>query len=182
MHEALSYAALLRPIGQMLETLRIESFAVTLNGDGFIIRDQTRNRAQLTPRERAFLAHLHSMHGATLDKEDALRLAAGIFEWHLTSDDLQRLEREGRERRRDDEQTPDSHSVSQILRVIGTILDQKRSQTFHVSKDEQTVTLEYVTPDGHQAAEEFSVPMLYDYWVGLYKRRASRNGLTRLSA
>ena len=182
MHEALSYAALLRPIGQMLESLRIDSFAVKPDGEGFIICDKTRNRAQLTPRERAFLAELHSIHTASLDKEDARRLAVGVFEWHLTDDDLERLEREGRERRRDAEQTPDSHSVSQILRVIGTILDQKRGQMFYVSKDEQVVTLEYTTPDGRKASEEFNVPMLYDFWVRLYKKRTGHNGLARLSA
>src|SRR5688572_13896917 len=99
MFEDLSYAALLRPIGQMLESLRIDSFAVTPDGQGFIIRDKTRNRTQLTPRERSFLADLHSSHTASLDKEDALRLAAGVFEWHLIDDDLERLEREGRGRR-----------------------------------------------------------------------------------
>jgi hypothetical protein len=182
MPESLSYAALLRLIGQMLETLRIDSFAVTPNGEGFVVRDQTRNRAQLTPRERAFLARLHSVHAPSLDKEDALRLAAGVFEWHLTGDDLAQFEREGRERRRDDKRTPDSHSVSQILRVIGTILDQKRGQMSHVSKDEQSVILEYIKPDGRRSVEEFSVPMLYDYWVRMYKKRAARNGLARLSA
>src|SRR5882724_12172556 len=99
MIEDFTYAALLRPIGQMLESLRIDSFAVKPDSDGFVIRDKTRNRAQLTPRERAFLAELHLGHAASLDKEDALRLAAGVFEWHVTKDDVERLEREGRRRR-----------------------------------------------------------------------------------
>ncbi|HEX2931635.1 MAG TPA: hypothetical protein VHV54_18055 [Candidatus Binatia bacterium] len=182
MHEALSYAALLRPIGQMLEALRIDSFAVRLDSEGFIIRDKTRNRVQLTPRERAFLAELQSIHSPLLDKEDARRLAAGVIEWHLTEDDLERLEQVGRDRRRDPEQTPDSHSVSHILRIIGTILDQKRGQMFYVSKDDQIVTLEYTTSDGQKASEEFNIPMLYDCWVRLYKKRTARNGLAHLSA
>jgi len=44
------------------------------------------------------------------------------------------------------------------------------------------VTLEYVTPEGHKASEEFNVPTLYDFWVRLYIKRTGRNGLARLSA
>jgi hypothetical protein len=182
MLEDLSYAALFRPIGQMLETLRIESFAVKPDGEGFIIRDKTRNRAQLTPRERTFLAELQSSHTATVDKEDALRLAAGVFEWHLTQDDLERLERKGRGQRGGPEHTLDSHSVSQILRVIGNILDQKRGQLAYISKDEQVVTVEYTLPSGQKNSEEYTFPMLYDYWVRMYKKRNGHNGIAPMTA
>ena len=179
MLQDLSYAELLRPIGQMLETLRIESFAVKPDGESFIIRDKTRNRAQLTPRERSFLADLHSSHTASLDKEDALRLAAGVFEWHVTKDDVERLEREGRGRRGGPEHTPDSHSASQILRVINSILDQKRGQMGYVSKDEQVITVEYTLPGGQRNSDEYNLPMLYDYWVRMYKKRTGANGVAR---
>ena len=134
MVEDFNYAALLRPIGQMLEALRIDFFAVKPDNGGFLVRDKTRSRAQLTPRERAFLAELHLCHTPSLDldKEDALRSAAGIFEWHVTETDIERFELEGRERRHAAQGTPDSHSVSQILRVIGSILDQKRGQMFSI--------------------------------------------------
>jgi hypothetical protein len=181
MFEDLSYAALLRPIGQMLETLRIDSFAVTPDGQGFIIRDKTRNRTQLTPRERSFLADLHSSHTASLDKEDALRLAAGVFEWHLIDDDLERLEREGRGRRNGSDHTPDFHSVSQILRVIGSILDQKRGQLGYISKDEQVITVEYTLLGGQRKSEEYKLPVLYDHWVRMYKKRAGADDIADLT-
>jgi hypothetical protein len=166
-----NYAALLRPIGQMLEALRIESFAVRPDPVGFVVGDRTRNRAQLTPRERTFLAQLHSGHSASLDKQDALRLAAGVFEWHVTEGDLARFEREGRQRRRDGHQAPDAQSVSQLLRVIGTILDHKRAQSFDVSKDDRIVTIEYEVFGGRKFTEQFNLPTLYDFWVGMYKKR-----------
>jgi hypothetical protein len=173
MIESVHYAALLRPIGQMLEALRIDSFALKLDSVGFIIRDKTRNRAQLTPRERAFLAQLHLSHAASLDKKDALQLATGILEWHLTPSDIGRLEQEGRERRRATKQAPDSHSISQILRVIGSMLDQKGGRMCYVSKEEQIVTVEYALPDGKKTTEKYSVPLLYDQWVRMYKKRAA---------
>ena len=171
MVEDFNYTALLRPIGQMLETLRIDSFAVTPDNGGFVIRDKTRSRAQLTPRERAFLAELHLTHTPALDKEDALRLAAGIFEWHITETDIERFELQGRRRRHAAQGTPDSHSVWQSLRFIGNILDQKRGEMFWISKEEQLVTIEYALSEGKTTTEEYSVPMLYDLWVRMYKRR-----------
>jgi hypothetical protein len=118
MFEDLGYAAVLRLIGQVRETLRIESFTVSPDGDDFIIRDKTRNRTQLTHRERAFLASLESSHGSSPEKKDWLRLASGVLEWRLTQEDLVRFERDRQERRRLPAQMVDSHSISQILRAV----------------------------------------------------------------
>jgi hypothetical protein len=109
-------------------------------------------------------------------------LAAGVFEWHVTRDDVERFEREGREKRRAGDQTPDTNAVSQVLRVIGSILDQKGGRMVSVLKDEQVVTLEYELPGGRVAAEEYNVPTLYDFWVRMYMKRAARNGEARLTA
>ena len=38
-------------------------------------------------------------------------------------------------------------------------------------KEEQIVTVEYALPDGRTTTEEYSVPILYDQWVRMYKRR-----------
>ena len=183
MYKTKNYATMLRSIGQMLEDLRIESFAVRPDRHGFVIRDRTRNRAQVTPRERAFLAKLHLRHGGdSLDKEDALWLAEGVFEWHVTEGDVERFEREGRAKRRGGDRAPDSHSVSQVLRVIGAILDQKRGKMSYVSKDEQAVTIEYEHSGGRVGTEQYDVPTLYDFWVRMYKKRTARNGAARLTA
>ena len=175
------YAKLLRPIGQMLEGLRIDSFVVRPDRNGFVVRDKTRNRTQLTPREKAFLAKLHLGHAPSLDKRDALRLAAGVLEWHVTANDVEQFERQGRQRRRDGERAPDCHSVSHVLRVIGAILDQRRARMCCILKDEQIVTLEYELPGGRVATEVYSVPALYDFWVRMYKRRVPR-AVARLTA
>ena len=174
----LGYAGLLRPVGQTLDNLRIESFTVITDDDGFIVRDKTRNRAQLTPREKTFLNELSASHSATKAKQNALRLASGIFEWHLTDADIERLEKAGRERRRDTEQTPDAHSMSQILRIIGEIVDQKRGRLISVSKVESLVTVDYLTSTERLVSENYTLPMIYNFWVRSYKRRAVRNAAT----
>ena len=174
----LGYAGVLRPIGQTLDNLRIESFTVVSDDDGFIVRDKTRNRSQLTPREKAFLSELSAGYSASEAKQSALRLASGVFEWHLTNADIERLEMAGRERRRDTEQTPDSHSVSQILRIVGEMVDQKRGRLISVSKVESLVTVDYLKSTGSLVSENYTLPMIYNFWVRSYKRRAIRNGAT----
>lgn len=173
MVEGLSYAGLLRPIGQMLESLRIESFVVLIEDDGFVVRDKTRNRTQLTPREKAFSAALDSSHPVEQEqeRERVRRLAAGMVEWKLTDEDVERLELESRERRRDPSQTPDSYSISQLLRVIGMIVDQKLGRLISLTKDEQTIGIEYLTPNGQITTAEYTLPVLYDFWVRMYKKR-----------
>jgi hypothetical protein len=166
------YASMLRPVGQTLDNLRIESFTVISEDDGFIVRDKTRNRAQLTPREKAFLSELSSAHSAAKAKQNALRLASGIFEWHLTAADIERLEKAGRERRRDGDQPVDSHSMSQILRSIGETVDQKCGRLISVSKSENLVTVEYLSSSGRLISENYTMPMIYNLWVRMYKKRA----------
>lgn len=171
MVEGLSYAGLLRPIGQMLESLRIDSFAVLIEDDGFVVRDKTRNRTQLTHREKAFSAALDSSHPIEQERESVRRLAAGMLEWKLTDEDIERLELESRERRRDSSQTPDSYSISQLLRVIGMIVDQKLGRLVSLTKDEQTIVVEYLLPNGQKNTGEYTLPVLYDFWVRMYKKR-----------
>ena len=171
----LGYAGLLRPIGQTLDNLRIESFTVVSDDDGFIVRDKTRNRSQITPREKAFLNELNGSFSASKAKQSALRLASGVFEWHLTNADIERLEMAGRERRRDTEQTPDSHSISQILRIVGEMVDQKRGRLISVSKVESLITVEFLTTTGRLVSENYTLPMIYNFWVRSYKRRGVRH-------
>jgi len=171
MVEGLSYAGLLRPIGQMLESLRIESFTVLIEDDGFVVRDRTRNRAQLTPREKAFSAALDSSHPVEQEKESARRLAAGMVEWKLTDEDVEHIELESRQLRRDSSQTPDTYSISQLLRVVGMIVDQKLARLISLTKDDQLIIVEYLLANGQKTTMEYTLPVLYDFWVRMYKKR-----------
>jgi hypothetical protein len=175
MFEDVGYAHVLRLIGQVLETLRIEAFAVTVDGESFVIRDKTRNRTQLTPRERAFLANLEASHGGAREQKEWHRLASGVLEWRLTKEDLERLERDQREKRRAAGQMADSQSLSQILRAIGGTLDQKAGRLIALERDAQTVSVECTTQSGQKTVDEYTIPMLYDLWVRMYKRRAAKD-------
>ncbi len=169
--ERTSYAQLLRPIGQMLETLRIESFSLVTDGEEFVVRDKTSGRKQLTPREKALFADLQEKQNRPADKREALRMASGILEWRLTLEDIDRLEQEGQARRRESNLTPDGYAVAQMLRVVGTLVDQNRGRLLSIVKEEDKLTLEYEAPPDRKIREELTLPMMYDAWVRMYKRR-----------
>lgn len=165
------YALILRPVGQMLEALRIESFALVFDDEDLIVRDKTPGRKQITPREKALFAEWQVTHTRPQDKQGALKHASGILEWRMTSQDIERLEKEGRARRRNPNLTPDIHSVPQMLRVVGALVDHKNGRLLAVTKDEQKVTFEYELLNGKKVSEELGVPALYDLWVRIYRRK-----------
>lgn len=167
------YALLLRPVGQMLEALRIDSFILVFDNEDLVVRDKTPGRKQITPRERALFAEWQVTHTRPQDKEGALKLAAGILEWRMTPQDIDRLEKEGRSRRRNPNLTPDIHSISQVLRVVGALVDHKNGKLLTVTKDDEKVTFEYELVSGKKILEELGVPALYDLWVRLYRRQRS---------
>jgi hypothetical protein len=167
------YALLLRPVGQMLEALRIDSFILVFDNEDLVVRDKTPGRKQITPRERALFAEWQVTHTRPQDKEGALKLAAGILEWRMTPQDIDRLEKEGRSRRRNPNLTPDIHSISQVLRVVGALVDHKNGKLLTVTKDDEKVTFEYELVSGKKVLEELGVPALYDLWVRLYRRQRS---------
>lgn len=175
MFEELGCAGVLRPIGQMLENLRIESFSVWPDGDGFMVRDRTRNRAQVTPREKALLNDRQSANSGSRSKEDELRFAAGIVEWRLDRSEIEKLELAGRERRRSANLTPDAHATSQVLRVTGCIVDQRLGRLLSITKDGQIVNLSYLSSSGRTVSDDYSTVTLYDFWVRMYKKRSSRD-------
>jgi hypothetical protein len=168
------YALLLRPVGQMLEALRIESFALIFDHDDLVVRDKTPGRKQITPRERALLAEWQVTHTRPQDKEGALKLAAGVLEWRMTPHDIDRLEREGQSRRRNPNLTPDIHSVSQMLRVVGALVDHKNGRLLTITKDDQKVCFEYELLNGKKVSEELGVPALYDLWVRIYRKQTPK--------
>jgi hypothetical protein len=57
--------------------------------------------------------------------------------------------------------------------VLGGIVDQKRGQLISVSKADQVVSLEYSSSVGQNVSEQYTLPVLYDFWVRMYKRRTT---------
>ena len=73
--------------------------------------------------------------------------------------------------------TPDStdaHSLSQVFRAVGAIVEQKQGRFLAVIKEGQEIVIEYESISKRNTVEKFTVSSLYDYWVKMYLRRSER--------
>jgi len=155
------YAQDLRAVGQALETLNLGDFSDEPAGDGYRVTGAAvaKNLGLVRSTGSALKARDYSVRVTPMD----LNYSPG---------DVRRLEREGQAQRRSTgQQTPEANNLPQILRVIGGVVDQMRGQLLAVSKEAVIVRLEYQSSSGQKFSEDYTMPMLYDRWVRMYKRR-----------
>jgi len=95
---------------------------------------------------------------------------------HYAPDDIEHLDREGREKRQDFSPAKDFLTLSHILRGIGWYLDKRNARLLRISNNESPGTnmvfrIEYETDEGGAVVEERPVSSLYDICVNMYKQR-----------
>jgi hypothetical protein len=177
-----SYAQPLRAIGQALETLNLQRFELEPVGDGFYVRGILVKAHPELSDDLATADKLKAVWG-TMPKTDANERSRhegsnsqvlSPIELQYTLKDVDRLEEEGRARRVDPHRTPDAASLSQVLRSIGAYLNQKRAHLLRLSRDADSVSVEYKTSLGSILKETLAVGELYDLWVRMYVQRAER--------
>ena len=170
----MKYAQLLRPIGQMLEGLRVESFILEVEGGDFVVRGRRREEPPTTPEVKTFRVIWHLVRGKKPQAQLPDSPSSGVVELRYTAEDIARLEQTGREQRSVPSGTPEVHALSQILRATGDFVDQKQGQLLAVKKEDQTLTIEYESALKRKISEELTVSTLYDHWVRMYLKRSGR--------
>jgi hypothetical protein len=171
MAENPSYSQLLRPVGQMLEGLHVESFELKVEGDEFLVRGTSDIPTPQPTQEKTLRVVWQVLRGRASKKAEAPIPSSGAVELRYSQDDIARMEREGRARRQSAGQTPEAHTISQVLRAVGAFVDHKGGRFLSVSKDDQAVTIEYETSLRRNSVETFTISTLYDFWVRMYKKR-----------
>jgi hypothetical protein len=184
MNGTMGYAQLLRAIGQALETLNIQSFEMEPVGEDFFIRGNVLSTSsaelldgQLTYDElrRAIWGKLPDENGGNDEDTRATSLTVhSPVELLYGAKDIERLEEEGRSKRVNPHGTANPSSLSQVLRCIGAYLNQKRARLLKLSREAETVAVEYETSLGTTIKEILSLSDLYDLWVRMYLQRAER--------
>ena len=162
-----TYTQLLRPVGQALESLQIESFSLTMDGDAVAVRGRKRRDQtvdKLSPR--GFWQLFRSSRADEIDEWEAVEL-------RYTPEQLSHMDEEGRSKR-GDLSSPNAHSVSQIVRAVGALVDQKQARLVSLRKDQEKIEIQYESPLKGRTTEDFSVATLYEYWVRMYLKRSSR--------
>jgi hypothetical protein len=173
MSEMTGYAQPLRAIGQALETLNIQSFEMEPVGDDFFVRG---NIPVTSPDlRRTIWGKIPSENrekGADGNPTE-LKVDSPV-ELLYELKDIERLEEQGRSRRINPHGTANPTSLSQVLRCIGAYLNQKRARLLKLSRDAESVLVEYETSLGTNMKEALSPSELYDLWVRMYMQRAER--------
>jgi hypothetical protein len=176
---AICYEHILRAIGQGLESLSLEAFDLEVAGNAFSIRGiPTRKKSEKLPAtkleafKKAFL-DICKMSTAAQSATPPVKVPAPsrLLRLDFTQADIDKLEREGQALRSDWERSPLSHSLPQVLRIVGWYVDHKKCQLQKISKTGETLRVSYTGSLGTQKLETLTLVEIYDMWVHLYKQR-----------
>jgi hypothetical protein len=167
MTQPVSHSQSLRAIGQSLELLGIQNFDIRKSGDSYVVDPGWGKLPRKLPRQepaaKSFLKSIVKIVWGDPDEP------IGPVAYSIS--DVNRLDLEGRSRRGRVPSMPDTHKLSQVLRVVGDYLDKKNTDDFIVSRFDQLVTVNYDVRQGVQGRERFTIDNLYDLAVHMYRRR-----------
>jgi hypothetical protein len=167
----LSFSQLLRPVGQMLEPLQIESFSLKVQDGGVTMyADKTPQTAPNVSLKVSW--QIFSRKKTELAQEP--QPSSGTLEIHYSNEDIARTDTAGQSKRTGVPGSPEAHTLSQILRAVGGFVDQKQGRLLGVTKDGQDIRIDYESALKRDMTEKFTVASLYDFWVKMYLRRRDR--------
>ncbi|HEY7217887.1 MAG TPA: hypothetical protein VH985_05790 [Candidatus Binatia bacterium] len=168
-----SFSQLLRPVGQMLEALDVESLSLRVEDTGVSVRAQKRPERQTAGANIS----LHVTWQIFRRKKSAVapQPSSGVLELHYSHDDIMRMDSQAQAQRKGTSGSPEAHTLSQILRAVGAFVDQKQGRLLGVTIEGQDIAIDYESALKKNVTEKFTVSSLYDYWVKMYLRRRERN-------
>lgn len=168
-----NFSHLLRPVGQMLEPLQIESFSLKVEDRGVAVYAEKHETPQPAPNVSLKVSWQIFRRKKAEPAQDPPP-SSGTLEIHYTHEDIARMDDEGQSKRTGAPGSPEAHTLSQILRAVGAFVDQKQGRLLAVTKDGQEISIEYESALKRALTEKFTVASLYDYWVKMYLRRRER--------
>jgi len=176
MAQEFNLSQLLRPVGQMLETLNLESFSLRVDSEKVSIQGQKRVERQAPPApEMSLRVVWQALRQKKPEPQEAAKPTSGVIELNYTRDEIARIDDEGKLKRKETGGRPDAHALSQILRAVGAYVDQKQGKFISVTKDDQELRIEYESLSKQPMIESFTVSSLYDFWIKMYLRRRERS-------
>ena len=93
----------------------------------------------------------------------------------FSAEDLAHIDVDAKHKRSGTPGSSDAHSLSQVFRAVGAIVEQKQGRFLSVIKEGQEIVIEYESISKRNTVEKFTVSSLYDYWVKMYLRRRERS-------
>ena len=175
MSQVSNYAQLLRPVGQVLEALKVESFSLTIESTGVHVIAQKKTEKQSAEPELSLRVAWQSLRRQKAEAARGPEATSGVLELHYSQSDIERIDSEERSKRTGKGVGSEAHALPEVLRAVGGYVDQKGGQVLAVKKENQDVTIEYASALKKNIVEQFTLASLYDYWVKMYMRRKQRS-------
>src|SRR5262245_36355674 len=173
------HAQLLRAIGQALEVLEFGSFTMEFTDQDFLVRGSAVTSAEQEEaraiRERVIKFVWEALPGERAPEaelEFAMSTWPAKLNLRYTMKDMDRLERQGKAKRQNLAGVPNVASLSQLLRTIGAYVEEKRGRLVKISRNGDSLAIQYDTIRGKRREETVSVASLYEFWVKLYLQRS----------
>jgi hypothetical protein len=165
---------MLRPVGQMLEPLQIDSFSLHVEESGVSVHAQKPEERPAEPSGVSLRVSWQIFRRKKAVPDEAPQPTSGLLELHYGYDEIARMDEEAQMRRQGSGRSSDARTLSQILRAIGAFVDQKQGRLLSVTKEGQDISIAYESALKRPMTEKFTVASLYDFWVKLYLRRRER--------
>jgi hypothetical protein len=170
------HARALRVIGQDLADLMPENLAIELRGNEFVAHGlctKSRIKDQSSPTPWGNLKKLFDNVAAIFrppTREPDLEFVP--FSRTYNTDDIDRLDRQGTNRRGVANGIPDIYTLGERLRTIGKVIDAHNGRIVRIFKDLYQIIFEYQDAQGSSRKEEMSNTELYQ----LQQRYAAGRG------
>jgi hypothetical protein len=164
----------LRAIGQSLESIGIVAFIMEKNGRNYVVRsDSLPDISELSHKqslsEKVWDAAVSARKGGHLIRDDAtLQYDPAYVSW---------LDAQGRKKRGKRFSAPatGTKKVSQLLRVVGRLIDKLDPYAFTISWTQDSVSIDYDLGDGQKITEILAIDKLRELTVPIRVRRAPRH-------
>jgi hypothetical protein len=168
-----SYARELRAVGQALQARHVVSLDLELKGGLYIVRGRVTASDYAQLSLSAFVQDFIS--GVRSAFTGGSRQSLYEIDLSYNPQEVEKLDLQGREHRRNADRNPDPYGLAQKLRGVGSFLDYRPEITLTgISVEDRWVTVRYKTAEGHIEQAKQDVAYFYNYWVKMYLRRRLR--------
>ena len=171
-----SYSRHLRAIGQQLQQEGIDSFNLQCSGDSYAV--WTRTTTVIWPNRSLFnfSSRLENWWGVRNPGQDGhqTRAPSSYARFEYSLDDLARMDLGARIHRDPKSGFANGHSLSQLLRTIGSLAYQRNHRLLAISWRDISICVVTETAQEKREIEVFRPDNLYDIWVRMYLRRENR--------
>ena len=134
--ECMTNGQKLRVVGQIIDLLKLTDFTIEVEGHDYLVSGE---RVSGSAGLKAFIPWA---------KTETERTECRLVELRCTPEIVERMEKEGQNKRRVFNLAPPPLSSSEVLRNVGNYLDLQRATLIRLSKESYVVTARVQTPSG----------------------------------